>query len=251
MSDTNTQTKQPEIWELNKDVRVKFDASAIPLLAPFIATRSLRFYLEGLRIEEATDKPAGGLYLIATDGYRLSIVYDPTGSISGHNGRGLTMKVTPEMVRICRKASIWPRQVLATGLRVSLSRDFGHEHTDHEEYVMPGQPWIGGGFPDWRKVMPVFKRLQPGLMQEVNAKYLEVYAKLGQDKKSQVKFWHTSTTGVAVVQLAAIPQFLSLLMPMNPQPEEWWLERMKPIMSTKPVAPDDAANDLVPLEKAA
>ncbi len=195
---------------------LKFSARYIPMLAPFAATADIRYYLNGLRIEAAKDRP--GVYLAATDGHRLSVIYDATGQIHGDDDRGVILRLPPEFVTACKKTKghVFEVEVVASNTRVSVTNGFGGIGGNFERYVMPGHPWVDGKFPDWKAILPQWDKLNPGFANDLNIKYLADYSKLVNSRfLNSVSFWQESQDRAVVVQIPTVPEFVSLLMPLR------------------------------------
>jgi len=200
-------------------LRITADASLVPLLAPFAAECDIRYYLNGLGIEAAGDRP--GLYLIATDGYRMMVAYDADGTIEGDDGLGVIIKKPPGLVSACRaktKAGIAPYMVVQGG-RLSVGYDKDHAGKETELYVGPGLPFIDGKFPDWRRVLPDFATLKPGFSGPVNAHLLASFSGLAPKKAlwgfSAMRTWQAERNKQIVIQFQAHPNLVGILMPMR------------------------------------
>ncbi len=190
-------------------IRLKFNRKYVPLVAPFAAKLDIRYYLNGLRVEAAKDRP--GVYLVGCDGHRLTAAYDREGILEGDDGHGVIMRLPSAFVSACKARSPVPLLVVADGKRVSVGIDFDQEHDRLETYVMPGNPWVEGKFPDWHRVLPAWADLKPGFSTEVDPRYLADYAALS--KSGGVRFWQAQPSDPVVVQHTAHPELLSILMP--------------------------------------
>lgn len=232
--------QKPKITELMADVRIKFDAALLLQVAPFMAQNDIRYYLNGVRIEAAKDR-GKGIYLIATDGHRMGILYDAEGAIVGDRGLGAIMKVTPGLLAACRTSSKGlPKMLIASGSRVSIAPDFGFEHSDAETYIMPGQPWIDGRFPDWVKVLPVFADLKIGTTSSINVRYIAEFEKVvprGERSRwgTHITFWQVQPHSTIVVQVHQLPNFVGIVMPVHDMGEPSMRAALKPMFSAKPV----------------
>lgn len=192
-------------------IRLKFNRKYVPLVAPFAAKLDIRYYLNGLRVEAAKDRP--GVYVVGCDGHRLTVAYDCDGILEGDDGHGVIMRLPSAFIAACRvKAGRSPDlHVIAQDKRVSVGTDFDAQHDAAEIYVMPGNPWVEGKFPDWHRVLPVWADLKPGFATEVDPRYLADYAALG--KSGGVRFWQAQPSDPVVVQHTAHPELLSIVMP--------------------------------------
>lgn len=189
-------------------IKLKFNSKFVPLVAPFVAKVDIRYYLCGVHVEAAKERP--GVYVVGCDGHRMTIAYDRHGMISGDNGKGVTMRMPPAFVTACR-ARGGQALVIAQGKRISVGQDFDQEHENSETYVMPGNPWVEGNYPDIHRVMPSWIDLKPGFASQVDPRYLADFVKLG--KSGGVCFWQTNPSDPIVVQHTEHPELLSILMP--------------------------------------
>lgn len=190
-------------------IRMKFNRKFVPLVAPFVAKRDIRYYLCGIHVEAAKDRE--GVYVVGCDGRRLTVGYDREGVLEGDDGKGVTMRMPSAFVSACRARSPVPLMVVAQDNRVSVGVDFGHAHGDLETYVMPGKPWVQGNYPDIHRVLPSWIDLKPGFASQVDPRFLADFAKLS--KSGGVSFWQENPSDPIVVQHTAHPELLSILMP--------------------------------------
>lgn len=242
MSDLIPPTKSLETQHRYQNLRIKFDAKLLRIMAPFIAKQDIRYYLNGLRIERATDKDKG-IYLVATNGHMMAVYYDADGHIVGDNDRGVIMSLHPAMLanagRATTRFGAKPLQVIASGLRVSLAPDFGFEHTAAEVFIQPGMPWVEGNYPDWRKVLPEFEKLQPVVSGAWNMRYLAEFAKVTTDKRyGTVRLWQSTDPGnnyantpAMIIQLTERPTFVGIMMPVYSNADK---DLMRPVFDAKP-----------------
>lgn len=195
------------------DIRIKFSVKFLPIIALFKADVEIRYYLEGIRIEPA---PKGGIYLVASEGHRLAVIYDKAGTMTGSDG--VILRISPELIRASKVRSPlspgFDLNVLATGDRVSIANDFGQEHSDMETFIQPGKPWIMGNYPNWRRLLPNFPKLKPGFSESVNGEFLADYAKI-KTKNKTLAFWQAKGSNQIVVQHIGVPEMVSIIMPMR------------------------------------
>lgn len=219
-------------------LRAKFDARLITKVAPFVAKGDIRYYLNGIRVEAAGDRP--GVYIVGCDGNRLMVAYDANGMIANDDGQGIIIKAPPAFLAACLARSgkgRLPLDVLITGNRLSVAPGWGGMFRDTEVYVAPGLPFIEGKFPDWRKIMPDFSKLKPGIGNAVQGRYLADYAKVvSRDKwgSSAVRFWQETSGSPVVVQIPSYPELVGVLMPMSDDlPADALIAQMHGVMDTR------------------
>lgn len=160
-------------------IRAKFQARFLPMIAPFMAATDIRYYLNGFLIERAE---GGGVFIVATNGHALAAVHDPEGMIEGTDK--LIIRRDMNLVRAAKPGrNTLPNSVLFQDGRTYVAPGFDLIGSDMETYVMPGKNIVEGNFPAWRKVLPEFAKLQPGMRSAtVNPEYLGIFervAKLG------------------------------------------------------------------------
>jgi hypothetical protein len=189
-------------------IKLKFNRKYVPLVAPFVARADIRYYLNGIHVEAAKERP--GVYVVGCDGHRLTIAYDREGMISGDDGKGVTMRMPHAFVTAC-KARGSASYVIAQDKRISVGQDFDQAHEASETYVMAGNPWIEGKYPDIHRVLPSWIDLKPGFCSQVDPRYLADFAALS--KSGGVSFWQAHPSDPIVVQHTTHPELLSILMP--------------------------------------
>lgn len=208
-------------------IKIKFKAIHVPRLDLFRAETDIRYYLAGIRIERAPAEAGGGLYLVACCGHTMVCIHDITGTMEGCDSA--LMRVTKDLVRVCgskptKASKLSVENVVIVDKRVSVAADFGAEHTEMESYVMAGNPWIGETekmrYPDWRRVLPDFKKLKIGMVSPINARYLARFSQMrpengGRHNYSEVRAWHESNKSVTTFQHMGIPEAIALIMPVR------------------------------------
>lgn len=196
-------------------LRINFTPKYLPILDLFKAKTDIRYYLCGVYVEKA---PQGGLYLVATDGHTMALVYDKEGTIEGAESAIVT--VDPGLVSAAKKADAkisrsLPYKVMVRGTRAMVAVP----DTDSMElFIQPGKCLIEGKFPQWRKVLPDFEKLKPGAMAEcaVNAVYMARFSKLIADKRyCGMALWQESPQKPIVVQIEKLPEAVFVVMPMR------------------------------------
>ena len=216
-------------------LRAKFRASLLADVAPFAAKMDIRYYLCGFRVEAAGDRP--GVYILGCDGHRLMIAYDSQGMIENDDGQGIILANHPGFVSACAKKTKGgiPQQVLITGRRVSVAPDWGSLGRGGETFVMPGDPFVDGKYPDWRRVLPDFSKLKPGMANAVQSGFLADYAKpVRGDRWRGIRFWQEINDAPIVVQLASRPELVGILMPLRDTYEpEYGLKELQAVVETR------------------
>lgn len=213
-------------------IRFQFDRKFIPLVAPFAAKLDIRYYLNGIRVEAAGDRP--GVYIVGCDGHRLTVAYDKTGIIEGVEG-GVVMRVPPQFISACKARSSLPLKVICEGDRISINVENGTAHSERETYVMPGKPWIEGNYPKWRDILPCWADLKLGFASEVSSVYLADYLKLNSGGRygDGLVFWQTVGGAPIVVQHTSQPEIVSILMPRRTDGSDFLRKKLSEVAAGK------------------
>lgn len=197
------------------DIRVSIDPAHLARLVPFIAVHDIRYYLNGVCVEKAEK---GGIYLIATDGHTMAVVYDASGTIEGADS--IIFRINAGLAPAAKAAASKLHRgikyrLLVQGQRVKVACDFGSEG-DAEYFVQAGRSLIEGKFPNWRKVVPDFEKLKPGFGDAMNAHYLARLSKLATDKRfSGITLWQASPEKAIVARVPRVPEMIVVFMPMR------------------------------------
>ena len=81
-------------------------------------------------------------------------------------------------------------------------------------FVQAGKPWIDGNYPNWRKILPDFTKLQRGFADGVNAENFARFSKMDGHYK-YISIWQEHKAGPIIVQHHEIPEMLSIVMPIR------------------------------------
>lgn len=138
------------------------DAKLFEIAHRFISKETTRPYLRGVFVEPCA---SGGVSIVATDGHRMFVCYDPEGHISDP----AILTADKSVLSACKKASRVSKQ---EDSRLSdLFSDGSHvgAHVISE---------IDGQFPDWQRVVPQVEGDATGYYQAV---YLADFCKASKD----------------------------------------------------------------------
>lgn len=115
-------------------------------VARAVSTESTRYYLNGVLIEP---HPCGGTYLVATDGHRMIVAYDPQGETDGRHIVPAPRDLLRQTVRKrARGISLGDaRRIVATGDAVQV-------RSGGDIVASFAIEAIDGVFPDWSRVVP-------------------------------------------------------------------------------------------------
>lgn len=180
-----------------------------------MGVKDIRYYLNGFMIERAE---RGGVYVVACDGRTLGVVYDQDGVIEGADQ--LIIRRDTGLTRACKARSLLPQSVIVSGGRALVAPDFGLIASDAETYVMPGKPFVEAKYPEWRRVLPDFEKLKPGMTGSLfNSEYIarfDVVSKFGNSRFPSMRFWQQEDKNTSlVIQVPTHPEFVGIVMPMH------------------------------------
>lgn len=210
----NTETK----------IRARVSAREFLRVSHFKADHDIRYYLCGVTIERAA---SGGVYVLATDGSTAGISHDPDGMIEGADS--VIVPATKQLLAACKMKPKGFKdseaQVVLNGKRLSVAAGFDCESDKGELHVHAGPGIIEAKPIDWRRVLPDFGALKPGVFSRFNEGLLSRFALAdvgGFRRIKMARVWQKDEHSVIAVQLVHVPQFLGLLMPQRDGvPEDW------------------------------
>lgn len=116
-------------------MKLKLPAPAIAFLAPFIAQKDIRYYLNGLNVRPLSAEEGGGVLLAATDGRIAGLWHAENATCE----RMATLHITPETVEACRKNSA-VRHITITNDRLAVIEQVGNK-PPVEIYIQPSNTW--------------------------------------------------------------------------------------------------------------
>ena len=226
--------------------QITLTAKYIPLVAPFMATKDMRYYLCGINVRPHKD---GGVLIAATNGHVLALAYDREGSVDGE----YILHIDQRTVAACSGRK--------PGLKLTLLNGRMTVMSDAEELcVQAGSPFIEGNYPNYSNVVPASDALKPGLVGGFDSAYIAIIDKVvsvarksGLALRPAVTFFSVggSPTLPAVARLTGFDDFLAVLMPMRgdpiDQPIPLWVAANAPVDDAASPAPAAAE----PAEQAA
>jgi hypothetical protein len=163
-----------------------------------VSTEETRYYLCGVFIEPC---PHGGVFLVSTDGHRLTVIHDPDGTTDEPTVRN----VPKEILTAAKKPGNFDNPIIFKGDSVTLA-----------DMTVIAPPTTGT-YPDWRRVVPdVPTEAKCGAF---NAAYLGDYAKIARIltgvRSGVVSIQPSPTNAAAIITLNGSPEFYGALMPMR------------------------------------
>lgn len=198
--------------------RIRVDARKFAAAHLFASKdKTLRSCLCGVYIEPQL---AGGVILVATDGHRMAMIRDETGSAD----TPAICTLPPAFLTQCAKGKRYPRVVIFEGdagtileVRAEATAEPQDTRRRHETIVASTTALpVGGTFPDWRRVLPRMDANPPG-EASYQPRYIADFSKaaaiLGHDGGA-VTIRNGSGNGPAWVSIIS-PDFIGVLMPMR------------------------------------
>ena len=207
------------------------------MLAKLMAVADIRWYLNGFHIEAAD---IGGVYLVATNGHAMLVIHDSQGFIEDVDPNVASIRASSGLVAAAKKASGRnPEQfVILDGKRLSIAMDFGMEHSSCESFIQSGSPLIeSANYPNWKKVLPDFAKLEPGALIDGNNIDVGLLSKFNNSRqrgRSAIALWRSpaADSGV-VVQCLEVPEAVGVVMPMRGSDKATELRAMQRKMPAK------------------
>lgn len=199
-----------------------FDAKLFEIAHRFVSKNETRYYITGVLVEPCA---SGGVAIVATDGHRMFVSYDPAGSVD----HPVILKADKSVLSACKKAD----QIVRTG-------------GEHADLLKDGSVCgvallleVDGTFPDYQRVIPQTEGETVGIY---SPKLIEAFAKAARDlakvpgassldghftikaademSPALVSFAHANAFGVLMPLRGATSSPLAVLQKINAQPEQ-------------------------------
>ena len=208
----------------------RFSADLFRTVYRFASKEKGRYYLHGVCVQQAP-KGQPGVVLVATDGAKLIVGYDPKGQAP--EGQGVILqtegnKMPGAAFNDTRKGD---RVVfLDAGDQnggMSIGRIMQHPSgkEDFTEFVSAHAfAVLDGNFPDWHRIVPKFAGNKPAdSASTFNAKYVKDFAAAAQDfggrKNAVISIWATDAASPAIVTFGTVEpggrDLFGVLMPVR------------------------------------
>lgn len=192
-------------------MRACFRADYAEILQKKFTGSDDRVHLHGVHVEP---REGGGVYLVATNGYKMGIFYDKDGSADESMNLIFGRNVLPAMSP--PKGDAVPDRV------VHVEDDLmSIQSPDGFTTLLSAPVHVGAdGFPDWRRIVPSGEGSAPAVA--FNAKYLREFAFGGK----WMALSQPDELGICRVQVDEHPEFLGLIMPIHPS--SWEIDKGLP-----------------------
>jgi len=220
--------------------KFQFRADQFRAASLIVSKEETRYYLNGVHVEP---DPNGGIFMVATDGHKLSCFHDPYG----HADRPtiLTCDFKSPALKEKRGDPTY-RRVHVDGTDATL-----HAIGDAtEDYLWTSAPVdrmmfeeIDGAFPDWRRVVPLDVDPSESGVFSFNGNYLKTIIDsvkiLSSDRATQLEIFQKTPTDPAVIRCSSAPGALYVIMPIRAHCESStpdWLRHVPPSSATEQAA---------------
>lgn len=171
-----------------------------------VSTEQTRYYLNGVFIEK---HPTEGVLLVATDGHRLIVVHDASGSIEGASQ---IVKLDKTALGICKagRGEAGDRRLVIDGTNATIE-NFAGQPVGAAYGVI-----IDGTFPDWSRVAkPSFDETAPAFYKP---KYLKAFGDAADElaeRKGVAISLAGSSDGPALVRFSGVSIAYGVIMPVR------------------------------------
>jgi DNA polymerase III sliding clamp (beta) subunit (PCNA family) len=187
---------------------IKFSAKYLPALMKFMAKKDIRYYLMGIHIEP---DPKGGAILVATDGHRMLVIKDKTAQCS----ESAIFSIQRGIERFCKDDEGYAT-ICQESQRLTIFSGAGKE-----VFLQPEKCLIvGSKFPDWKRVMPDFTKLEQKSMSFCKPEYLADAVLVHPGNKSRIagygcRVWAESENSSVIVEYSGHPEYVAIIMPLR------------------------------------
>jgi len=154
-------------------MKINVNADYFRLACITASREKSRYYLQGVCLQPA---PQGGVFLVSTDGARMTVLYDCKGSIEG--AASVIVPAHGEEIGLILKACK-PKQGEYRELVL-----MGDEYRPDVSVMLRGDAiaskpvrMIDGAFPDWRRALPRLKSNERGV-GSYDGRYLADFAEI-------------------------------------------------------------------------
>lgn len=243
--------------------QINVRAGLVRLVSTCMATNDIRYYLNGFLVEPRKE---GGAYIVATDGHRMMAIIDESATCTRRTTLRLTKREAAQISAL-HMTSVAKKEVNEQRLKLidvegtaclALTEPMIKGIADSKHGIVTifaGERVVEGKFSDWRRVLPNFEKLQPGLLGSVNVRYLYEPLVTGFKASSKIapalNAWQTDKDSVIALSISACPNVIILVMPMRGDPigstrlDPTWAPVKEGREYVHPTEPDSAAADAV------
>lgn len=182
----------------------------VRVAAMFVSTEETRYYLNGVYFCKAK---RGGVYIISTDGHRMSIGYDAKGKID----KPATIRFPVEFLKhLTPKREIIMLHI--DGLLASIVAVDKKGKPDKKAVAVCSTVVIDGTYPEWRRVVPTaddLTRCHGSFSTKYLADYKAVLTALGIGGVGPVNIVGATPDSPHRVHISGVDNWFGVLMPMR------------------------------------
>ena len=186
---------------------IRVNASLFRAAFNCVSTEETRYYLRGVHVEA---HPVKGVILVATDGHRMIVVHDESGSIEGESQIVRLDKTALGLCKAATKGEPKDRQLIIEGANARIENC--HEQPVGAAYNVI----IDGTFPDWKRVAkPSFTDTAPAFYAP---KYLKAFGDAADElsgKKGTAISFAGAADSPALVRFSGVEYAYGVLMPIR------------------------------------
>ena len=171
----------------------------------FITTEETRYYLKGVYIHKAEDRP--GIFLVATDGHTLGLWYDKEGTIEGESQ---IISISKDQLSLLNKVKNKEGSILTI--------DSHSIKYNEMKFQFDNSIYIDGSFPDYKRIINVENK------QINNIAFNPTYIKKFEFKKNlAIQLYFETPNSPMKITVNGYPSFVGVLMPMKISTDESFL----------------------------
>ena len=152
------------------------NANLFRIVSAFVSTDPIRYYLNGVLIQK---HPVKGVYLVGSDGHKMIVAHDETGTTTLDD---VIVKLDKPTLSACKSAKGEPSArilKIESDLRASIIMD----ESDSYPMVTCCDSIIVGIYPDWKMVLPSDHAEQSP--SSFNAAYISDFSKAAKELTDQ------------------------------------------------------------------
>jgi hypothetical protein len=194
--------------------RISVKAAYVRLAATCRADHDIRYYLRGILIEP---RPEGGAFIVGTNGHMLIAIIDKDAECSAST----IISPTKALIAACPKATPWKNDAILRTIEVEGQTALGV--TDDRgllKFIQAHDTTIEAKFPDLKRVLPVWDKLEVGGPEEIEPHYRNApLAAINAGKHFGVNCYHDPVRSMLVQRLAGMDNVVHIVMARRLQHE--------------------------------
>ena len=199
---------------MTEQLNANFRADHFRAASLIVSKEETRYYLTGVLVEP---NPAGGIFLVATDGHKLVVIHDPNGSAN----RPAILSCDFKSSALKTKRPELGRRVILTGNTADI-RNAAPDDDDTEATITVDRMLfeeVDGPFPSWRRVVPLDINTTESGVFSFNGNYLKTIVDsvklLTSERMTQLEIFQKAPNDPAVIRCLDAPDALYVIMPIR------------------------------------